>query len=156
MKGTIEIRTLKSSFWGFILFFINFLQNIVIVPLFLKYWGTEKYGIWLAIIAIISIIKTIDLGHQNYVGNEFNKIFYTDKNLAKTILGSAFNICLLLGVFEFLIFILFFYIFNPQKYLGIPIFINLEGSYRVGLTLYVFIWSIFGSMEYVWYSVYVK
>lgn len=146
MKGTIENRTLKSSIWGFLLFFISFIQNLALVPFFLKYWGTQKYGIWLAIIAIISIIKTIDLGHQNYVGNEFNKYFYTDKNYSKSLLGSAFNICFLLGIIEFLIFILFFYILNPQKIFGIPVFLDLEGDYRIGLAFYVFIWSLFGSI----------
>jgi len=146
MKGTIEIRTFKSSMWGLLLFFINFIQNIVLIPIVLKYWGAQKYGIWIAIFALISIIKTIDLGHQNYIGNEFNKYFYTDKEYSKSLLGSAFNICIILGFFEFFVFILFFFILNPQKLFGIPVLFNLEGDYRIGLACYVFTWSILGSL----------
>ena len=146
MKSTIEIRTLKSTIWGGLLFFLTLIQNIILVPIFLNHWGSEKYGIWLAIIAIITLIKTIDLGHQNFIGNEFNKYFYKDKNFAKTLLGSAFNICIILGILEFFIFLLFFYILDPEKYLGIPTFFKSEGDYKSGLTFYVFIWSLFGSI----------
>lgn len=42
---------------------------IVLVPLFIAAWGTDGYGRWLTLTALISYLALLDLGGQAYVGN---------------------------------------------------------------------------------------
>src|SRR5256885_14110719 len=48
---------------------ISGLQSIVLVPLFLRAWGTETYGQWVALTALVGYLSLLDLGGQSYVGN---------------------------------------------------------------------------------------
>lgn len=97
---SIERRSLDSSIANAILFIINIGNSILIVPILLKFWGSEKYGVWIATFAFYSLIKTLDTGHQNYVGNEFNKLFYVDKEKAKKYLSSGIKFCVVIGTLE--------------------------------------------------------
>lgn len=45
------------------------LNAFLLVPLFLRAWGAEGYGLWLALTALISYLSLLDLGGQSYVGN---------------------------------------------------------------------------------------
>ena len=141
-KTTLELRTLKSTIFGGILFILTFIQSFLLVPIFLKFWGNEKYGIWLSIIAIVSILKTIDIGHQNFIGNEFNKFIYKDIIYSKKLLSSSFIFSFIIGFFELFLFLFLFYYLNPDKYFGIPNNLK-EGDYRFGLFIYVLITTIF-------------
>src|SRR5512134_2975736 len=44
-------------------------QSILLVPLFLRAWGTNGYGDWLTLTALVSYLGLMDLGGQNYIGN---------------------------------------------------------------------------------------
>jgi len=48
---------------------VNAAQAVVLVPLFLRAWGAEGYGQWLALTALISYLTLADLGGQNYIAN---------------------------------------------------------------------------------------
>ncbi len=48
---------------------IGALQSFGLVPFFLRGWGSETYGRWLALTAMISYLSLFDLGGQTYVGN---------------------------------------------------------------------------------------
>jgi O-antigen/teichoic acid export membrane protein len=48
-------------------------SQIVLVPIYLIYWNVKTYGIWLAIQALISVLSTLDVGHQTFLGYEFLK-----------------------------------------------------------------------------------
>ena len=100
-KKSIERRTIESLVANTFLFGVSFLQNIVLVPILLANWGATKYGVWIAIYAFFSLLQTLDVGHQNYVGNEFNKFYYTDEVKAKEILGSSIYIAVGIGLFSF-------------------------------------------------------
>lgn len=45
------------------------IQELLLVPLFLRAWGSEGYGRWLSIIAIVSYVSLLDLGGQSYIAN---------------------------------------------------------------------------------------
>src|SRR5437867_7541300 len=47
-------------------------QTLALVPILLKYWGNANYGLWLALLAGFNLLQSLDLGHQNYVGNQLN------------------------------------------------------------------------------------
>lgn len=44
-------------------------QAILFVPLFLRAWGADGYGQWLALTALTSYLSLLDLGGQSYIGN---------------------------------------------------------------------------------------
>src|SRR6267378_1844389 len=48
---------------------VNAAQAVILVPLFLRAWGAEGYGQWLALTALISYLTLADLGGQNYIAN---------------------------------------------------------------------------------------
>jgi O-antigen/teichoic acid export membrane protein len=103
-KKSIEKRALESTIAGFILFALNIVQSILLVPILLKYWGAEKYAIWIAIWAFIMLMRTIDIGHLNLIGNEFSNLYFQDKIKARDVLGSAVKVALLMGLVEIILF----------------------------------------------------
>lgn len=75
--------------------FISIGQHLVLVPLFLHYWGPETYGEWLTLTAIPAVLALSDLGLATAFSNEFVIRFAASKmqsasNLFKT--GLAFLI----------------------------------------------------------------
>jgi O-antigen/teichoic acid export membrane protein len=48
---------------------VTFGEQILLVPVFLFYWGRESYGDWLALLSVGSFIAVLDLGLQGYYGN---------------------------------------------------------------------------------------
>jgi len=103
MSSAIEKRLLSGTTLGIISFFILFVQTVIFVPVFLKSWGKDNFGLWLSINALYSILKTFDNGHQSYVGNELCKLFFLDKNKLKIVLASSIQTALLLGCLEMII-----------------------------------------------------
>ena len=104
-KKTIERRTIESLIANSFLFGIGFLQNIVLVPLLLANWGASKYGLWISIYAFFSLLQSFDFGHQNYIGNEFNKFYYTNKERARELLGSSIYVAVVIGAVALLVVI---------------------------------------------------
>ena len=111
MTKSIEKRTLESTISGGLLFFISFVQSIVLVPFFLKYWGNEKYSLWITLFAFVNLMRTLDTGHQNYIGNEFNKLFHINKIEAKKLLGSSFKVAYFIGGLELIIYLFILFLF---------------------------------------------
>lgn len=138
---SIELRNLESFLIGLLNFFLSFLQTVLLVPLLLKIWGPERYSILLLISAFLGLVKTFDLGHSTYVGNEFNKFFHLNKNEAKIILGSGIRISFVLGLLQ-IAFFLFITFFNLQKeFIGIKL--N-DPILLVGVVVMMVYWLIFG------------
>lgn len=146
MKKSIESRTLVSSFWGSILIVINFVQGIIFVPFFLDSWGNEKYGIWISIFSFITLVKTINLGHQNYIGNEFNKVFHVNSNQAKKIIGSSFWVSIFLGILECIIFGVTYYFISTKIIIGSNRFLFTDNNFNFSLIIFVSVWGILGSV----------
>lgn len=53
---------------------INFATRILLVPLFLRAWGTDIYGEWLALTSIATYISITDFGGQLYVVNRLTQL----------------------------------------------------------------------------------
>ena len=60
--------------------FINIFGQFILVPIFLTYWGTQVYGEWLALYAVVGYLSLVDFGLQSFVLNRLNQC-YTEKNL---------------------------------------------------------------------------
>lgn len=106
MVKSIEKRALKGTIWGGLNFAMIFFQNIVLVPIFLKYWGTENYGLWLAVYAAYGMLQRLDFGHQLFISYELNKLWVDDKKKFRAYLGSSLTVANLMGLFEIILVIL--------------------------------------------------
>ena len=52
---------------------------MILVPLFLQFWGAERYGEWLTLYATVGYMSMLDLGIQNYVINKLNQCHATGR-----------------------------------------------------------------------------
>jgi len=76
---------------------ISTLRYIVLVPLFLLVWGTEVYGEWLTVFALVAYLSLANIGMQTYVVNRLTQ-FYSLANLKdyNKALSSALGLYLLI------------------------------------------------------------
>lgn len=127
------------------MFLLSFVYSIVLVPIFLKYWGEEKYGIWISIFAFVSLMRTVDLGHQNYIGNEFNRLYHQNKEKAIELMGSSLRMAFLLGFIELLFFLvavctgIYLDLLGLENELG-------NNNARNGILVFLLMWWLVGSI----------
>jgi len=67
-------RFLSASAAGWVRIFLTAFGQILLVPIFLKFWSVEEYGCWLVIQTVVALSAIVSAGHQNYVGFEFLKV----------------------------------------------------------------------------------
>lgn len=146
VKNTIEQRSFVGTVWGGINFFFTFLQVLILVPILLKYWGPETYGMWLSLYASFVLLQTIDTGHQAYLGNEFNKYYHTNIEKIKEILGSGILIAGLLGVVEIAIGWALIELSFFDDLLGISQSEMVAKRMDSGILIMLFMWLLVGSV----------
>ena len=71
--------------------------NMLQVTVLLKYWSLDQYGAWLALLSIATLLTALDGGHQNYIGNLFNKLYVSDMTAFKAVLGGGVRVAVFLG-----------------------------------------------------------
>ncbi len=142
--STIEKRTLRGTLLGFLSFFINVIQSILLVPFFLTYWGEVKYGQFIGIYAFIQLMRTLDAGHQTFIGNQFNLLYHRDRKKAHETLASSTVIAFFIGCVEFLIFTLVWFLGLGNKIMGIDIRIDSALFFGIGSMLVM--WWLVGSV----------
>lgn len=99
----IERRLFSGTLWGAISFLTQMVQTILFVPLLLKYWGSNSYGLWIAMNALYNIMKTFDAGHQSYIGNELCKLYTADQIELRQTLSSSILMALFIGALQIVI-----------------------------------------------------
>ena len=144
MNHSVEQRALKNTYVGTIGFIVNFLQSILIVPIILSYWGTIKYGNWLALFAGFTLLQTLDLGHQNYIANEINVLYHRNKSEMQKVLSSSLLIAWLIGFLEILITLFIIISGSLSIFLGLN---AAEFELPYALISLVIMWFIFGSVS---------
>jgi O-antigen/teichoic acid export membrane protein len=139
-------RTLDSTFANVLAFVVHFFQAVLLVPLLLENWGKEKYGVWLSIFQFFSLLQVFDAGHQNYVGNEFNRYYHTDIAAAKRALGSGIVLSFGIGLVEFLgILILLSFGDIGEQVMGVPTSFGEAGA-KWGIVPLVLMWFLVGNL----------
>ncbi|BAV04285.1 polysaccharide biosynthesis protein [Filimonas lacunae] len=76
---------------------------MALIPIYLSHWSVNVYGIWLAIQALVTVLSTLDKGHQNYLGFEFLKIGADKKKELSINLWSSIEVGLWTGLLEVLV-----------------------------------------------------
>lgn len=151
MTSTIQQRTLKNSVVGYLSFIIGVITNILSVPIILIFWGNESYGIWLALLAGVTILKSLDLGHITFIGNEINLLYHKDIEKLKLVLGSSIVISILLGGIQLIICLVLIFINLLDNVLGISpnqlTFFNIKSAFLILLIVWLFIGSFGGILH---------
>ncbi len=74
-------------------------MQLVTVPICLKYWGKESYGMWLALFSVFAMLQTTGTGFVNYVGNQINILYHQDQTaLQETLASSLAGVFILAGI----------------------------------------------------------
>ena len=142
--SSIEKRTLRGTVLGFVSFFINATHSIILVPFFLTYWGNVKYGIFIGIYAFIQLMRTLDGGHQSYIGNQFNLYFHSNKRKAYETLSSSIGIAFLIGFVEFVVFLFIWKFGIGARALGLEI--TGDKGIFIGISCMLIMWWLVGSV----------
>ncbi len=146
MNSSIEQRAMKNSLVGTLSFVLILAQNLVSVPVLLYYWGNEKYGLWIALFAGVSILQSIDSGHQNYVGNKFNLLYHKCRDELMEVLGSSILIAYFLGFLEIVLCGLLILSGYLPGFLGITPELALYYQTSIGLITLMLMWFLSGSV----------
>ena len=93
-----RIMSASGASWARIAFTV--FAQLALVPLYLSAWGSETYGAWLLLQTVWGTITIIDLGHQDYVGNECLRLGATERGAIGSVIGSALPMALLIAIFE--------------------------------------------------------
>ena len=78
--------------------FLSVALQLLSVPVCLRYWGNETYGIWLALYSLFNMLRTLDGGYSAYVGNELNLLYHRDQDALRKTLASGIAGATVLGV----------------------------------------------------------
>ena len=76
----------------------NALASLISIPLTVRYLGAERYGLWVVLTSIISVMGFADLGIGNGVLNAVSEAYgKEDRDLAREYVSSAFGILLVIA-----------------------------------------------------------
>ncbi|MBK9099380.1 MAG: hypothetical protein IPM14_14945 [bacterium] len=138
--ASTEKRIFSGVVVGFISFTLGFIQAILLVPILLSFWGNETYGIWLVLNAGYIILQTLDTGHQQYIGNEFNINFFSARDNLRSVLASSLRIAFIIGILQLLIVLFLFLSNTSHLFLGLDL-VTVEKEYlSICLILLVISW----------------
>jgi O-antigen/teichoic acid export membrane protein len=141
----IQNRAFKNSFVGLISFIFSLAQAIIIVPILLKYWGSELYGIWLSLYAGFTLLQSLDTGHINYIGNKINITYNLSREELRLTLASSFLMAIIIGMVQIaLVVILIVFNFLPS-FLGLGENILTQYSISSSLLILITFWFLSGS-----------
>ena len=99
-------RNMAASLFGVA---INLLNQIVLVPFYIIYWGNELYSDWIVISALMTIFSLSDVGLNNVIQNRF-AIKYSEGN--KEECSSLLNSNIAIISLTFLLFLILVLIYE--------------------------------------------
>ncbi len=74
------------------------ITQVLSVPIFLSHWDRKVYGVWIAAQALTGISTIVDLGHQQYLQNELQRIGAYDRQAMRKTFWSAVPVALTIGL----------------------------------------------------------
>ena len=136
-RSTVQSRLFSGGAIALISQMLNIGQSVFMVPLILRFWDQETYGIWTALIATQALFSCLDQGHQAYLGAAFNLQAPQSAAVLRETLGSAVKFTLIFGAIEVLVVALLGSCGALAPLSGITH--NVAGLYLVNLSLLVLI-----------------
>ena len=98
-----EHRAAHGAAVGLIGLVFSLGQSVLQVPVLLNFWSSNTYGLWAAIAAAVALLTTLDAGHQNYLGNEFNRVWSNGPEAVKRVVASGFRIAVCIAAIELIL-----------------------------------------------------
>lgn len=129
-------RLISGSLASWAKIVVTLLSQMALVPIYLTYWKIEIYGIWLAVLALINIMSTLDIGHQNFIGYEFFKFGNNDKQGLSKYLWSATLVGVGLGTLQLLLIVIFIVTGVLPRLLGLKTVSDIVLVHQAGWALF--------------------
>lgn len=99
----IELRLRRVAFVTSLSTVVSIALQLVSVPICLHYWDKEMYGSWVAVLAAFTLMRTLDGGYINYVGNKLNLQYHQDQESFRQTLASSIWGIFALGMLQLII-----------------------------------------------------
>jgi len=97
----LENRAARGSVAGIASLALGMATALIQVPLLLRFWQADEYGVWVSLLATLSLVTVLDAGHQNFVGNEIGKAWGGgDPGKVRLLLGSGLRTALWVALAE--------------------------------------------------------
>jgi O-antigen/teichoic acid export membrane protein len=71
---SVSVRLISGSIANGALLAANILIQAISVPVMLGWWSAQQFGLWVLLQTLYSLSVVFDLGHQNYLGYEFQRL----------------------------------------------------------------------------------
>jgi len=142
----VERRVASGSLLAGVSFFLSMLQTLVQVPILLRFWSPSEYGMWMAVIAATSLVTRLDIGHQSFVGNLFNRYWVVDRRRLRSVFASGVLCAFAIAMVELLAGVLLFFFGRVEWLSGpVPDGAGREG-FRIAFFAYLLFWVAQGSV----------
>lgn len=127
MIGKSPIRkNILANFYGI---GVNLLNQIVLVPLYITYWGNDLYSDWIILSALTVIFSMSDIGLNNVIQNRFSmKFAEQDIKECKSLLSNNLFIVTILFILSVIVASIYLISFNIVDVMGLHLLARLESS----------------------------
>jgi O-antigen/teichoic acid export membrane protein len=110
MAGSLINRLLKSGSVQGLHLVLTIGQNILLVPIWLNYWGVEEYGRYIACFSLFTLLMSLDNGFGNFFTNEYNIRFHKGRDNIEKMLSSSLRVVFLSNLIQiFIIFLIWMF-----------------------------------------------
>lgn len=108
---------------------VNLLNQIVLVPFYIIYWGNDLYSDWIVISALTAFFGMSDIGLNSVIQNRFS-IKYAQNEIQEcnSLLTNNFFVVCIIGAICLLLGIGYVSIFDISQNIGLTTLSRLEGS----------------------------
>ena len=79
---------------------VNIVVQLALLPVYLKFWDTERDGLWLVLNATTTLLALVDTTHQDFVGYECMRRPAQDLEARSRILSDAIPVIVIMGLVE--------------------------------------------------------
>ncbi|MFD2934217.1 lipopolysaccharide biosynthesis protein [Spirosoma flavum] len=100
-------RLISGSAASWVQIGVNMVFQVILLPIYLTHWDVVTYGVWISIQALVSIITTLDFGHQEFLTYEFLRIGKEKPLELSVCLWSGISISTLISILQ-IVSVLFF------------------------------------------------
>lgn len=132
---------LGANFFGQI---VTVIIQMVSIPIFIKFWGVELYGEWLAISAVTTYFALSDVGFSNVAANEMTMaVARGDRERAKEVFQSTWVLICIVSIFVLAVTLPTIFVFPINSLLNIEI----SSLQQVRFTLIILVFHILLSLQ---------
>ncbi len=100
-------RLISGSAASWVQISVVMMAQLALVPIYLIHWSVKTYGVWLAIQALISVLSTLDMGHQTFLGYEFLRFGRENQEKIGKFMWSGIVMGIVISIGQVLLIVIF-------------------------------------------------